>query len=434
MLIKFSVENYKSFKELMTFDLTKTAGDEKSGNYNSFGKGAYLHSAIIYGSNASGKSNLLEAMFCMFNLILSHMSSPMLKLDYHPFSFDLNSKNSSTMFEITVLIEGDIWQYGFNYNADRIMDEWLYLQKSNSSRTQIIFTREFHTESQTYDYKFGPSLKGEKKLWSKSTKDNSLFITTAVSLNCDFLNIFSEYIFRNFLYGSEKGFVSGGIRSAEDKDEICIEPTDVYIYNNRERTDKLIRAMKQADFHICNIEVKKRELKDINIHFDDSIPEEIKNSILKSHSYDTVFYHEGKDGNVYPLSLKSESEGTRQYFMIIGMVIQIMESGGVIIWDELNNSLHPLLLENIINLFHNPKINTKHAQLICTCHDLSVMRQDIFRRDQIWLMERDCGESKLTSLSDYKVRKDFENISNFYLLGRYGAIPSIDNTKFIEEA
>ncbi|CAC9628580.1 hypothetical protein [uncultured Gammaproteobacteria bacterium] len=390
MLLEFSVTNFRSIKEKQTLSLLKTKKNELENNFTtvtlSTGKTLdVLNSAVIYGANASGKSNLVNSFNTFVSIVLVLNSKSL--YDIEPFLLLENITNNPTEFEINFVYNGVRFVYGFSATQEKIIDEWLY--QYPKGRPQALIIRE-----DTNIWNETTALKGNKKIWQQSTKDYSLFFSTAVELNSQQLlpiyNFFEQSYSQIFL-DNHLGKVLGADKSLN------------LLENNK---DKVLSFMYMADLNISDIVTR--------------YPEEHESSYYGGKIIEVV---RNIGGNKISFDVNEESKGTRKIFFLVGIWLNALENGCCLVLDELQNSLHPKLVEHLVQMFHNPDINKKGAQLIFVTHETSLLNQEIFRRDQVWFCEKEDNATELFSLADFSVRKGAENIEKFYLSGRYGAVP-----------
>ena len=395
MLLEFYVENFLSFAKKTMFSMVANKTNDLKQNLINWKDFNVLKTAAIYGANASGKSNLFVALG-----IISHMikNSPNIdineKLPIEAFKFN-NSKKPSK-FEIRFIKNKIKYVYGFSTSKEKIIEEYLYYYPNG--RESKIFDR-----INTNDYSFPQKDTKVLKEIKNKTADNKFFLSTATNWNYektkpayDFLTLDLEVCFN--------------INELRDK------AFSLYL-NDKE--DKLktfaLNFLKKADFNITDFEINI-------IH----IPINIYGSSEKTYreSYQVFFKHNINKKD-YNLNIELESEGTLIAFILIPFIYDAIKEKKVLIIDELDRSLHPFLVKYIVDLFNSPK---NSSQLIFNTHDTNLLNLDFMRRDQIWFTEKDekTGISDLYSLADFSVRKD-ENVEKGYLMGRYGAIPFIDN-------
>lgn len=418
MLIEFRFRNYKCFKNEQKISMVAAPDKTHQENLiNVKGSKIKLIKAIaIYGANASGKSKLLDAIHFVDHFVCtSAKSDPDDSIDVEPFLFDSASKNSPSDFEVS-FIQNDIrYQYGFTVTSKQIIHEWLYSWPKQ--REALLFDRQFSYIDNSYTYKFSDLLTGEKETIKKITSPNALFLSVAATANNEqLINVYKW--FRNGL----KGFSNNGIPL-----EFVQEVT---------KDDKIKKALleiiKQADYHISDFIFYKDD-----IHFPKEFPESKKKLLLKltgsGREIKVKLEHKLANGNKEFLDFDDESEGTRRFFSFSALFLSALQTGGLIYIDELDSSLHTNLVKQIIKMIHNSSINCNNAQLIFNTHDTNMLSPDLFRRDQIWFVEKDNnGISNVYSLAEFSPRKG-EAIEKGYLEGRYGAIPLIDDFENIWE-
>lgn len=416
MLVEMTVANFRSFRETQTFTLAKGKGDEMLAT-NTFDAAAannisLLRSAAIYGPNASGKSNLLLALQAMKQIVLESAINLQRgdKLPVTPFRLNPQSRQQPSEFEVTFLVEGVRYQYGFAATAERIHEEWLLAYPKG--RAQRWFGREWNADDKGYDWELGSNLTGEKQLWQKSTRDNALFLSTAVQLNSEQLQPIFDW-FKNTLRLANVGGW-GPVFSAS----LCES-------NDKARIMDFLRA---ADLHIDDIVIESRPFDPDALPTDmpEPVREAIAGNMRDKKVIDIKTVHKGDDGKPVTFDFEDESDGTQKLFSFAGPWIDSLANGYVLFIDELHDNLHPRLVQFLVQLFHSPETNPNNAQLIFTTHETSILNQEVFRRDQIWFCEKDKSQATvLYPLTDFSPRKGRENLEAAYLSGRYGALPFI---------
>lgn len=388
MLVQFMLKNVLSFKDETVLDMTAVnAYKEHETNLIDIGtKEKFLKVASVYGANASGKSNLYFAMDYFQRIIVESLNNvdkgklPAIAEYYYPFSFEEERENSE--FQIIEIVENDEYRYGFEYNAECIVAEWMYKKNINTNRTSTIFERTAHS------VEFGASVRKECEVYKEQIPPETLVLTFFNKLKL------KTPIFQS-LYRSIMSTLVIPSEFWED-DSWLDRLLPMMIDNERENLVEFLRAIDTG-------------IVDIN-YFD------------RDNQMEFITTHVGKDGNAYPLVLKSESEGTIKSILIYIYAKMAILGNGSLFVDELNIKLHPLLLKFIVDLFYE---NDSKAQLIYTTHDTTLMDKKFFRRDQIWFVQKDeFGYSELTALSDFKVRSD-ASFEKDYLAGVYGGIPLI---------
>ncbi|SGE36698.1 Predicted ATPase [Mycobacterium tuberculosis] len=414
MLIEFSVENHLSIKKRQTLSLIANKSNELEQNVYSY-KGItnldLLKSAVVYGANASGKSNLLLAFRTMQDIVISSSSSQIDKeLPVVPFKLSSETIDQPTEFEIIFISEGVRYQYGFSATEHQIIDEWLFAYPKG--RAQKWFLRAWDVDKSEFSWEFGSFLAGEKQVWQKSTRKNALFLSTAVQLNSEQMKpVFSWFQKKMKLSG-----VSGWANTYSAK-----RCTDEF-------KSKILDFLKAADIGIDDVVVKKEKFDPDDLP--DDMPDDLKKAVISSMKdkevYEISTIHFDNQGKPVNFNLGEESHGTQKLFALSGPWLDALEKGYIVLIDELHDALHPKLVSYLVSLFNSSSINKNGAQLIFTTHETSIMNQNIFRRDQIWFCEKNKeSETSIYPLTDYSPRKGRENLEASYLDGRYGALPYI---------
>jgi AAA15 family ATPase/GTPase len=419
MLADFRVTNYKSFKDEQVLSLIASTEESKGLNSTKIGNHSILKTAVIYGANASGKSNLIKAMACMNKIVCDSAGyKPSDKIPVAPFLFDEITKNQPTVFEATFFIDFIRYQYGFSATKDKIHNEWLLAWPKGKPQTW--FKRDIN-ESEPY---FGPSLKGQNKSTWDKVKENSLFLSVAAQWNHKHLSKVYEWFddkFRELPDQKIATFVT---------DDLLFEATTSEAAGDVH--EAAIKMLRQADFGIDDFEIER--VKVDNIPFPENMPDEIKKEIHKQltehpRCRKKVFH----SGRKYSLNLEDESDGTQRFYSFLGPLLESAAFGYTIFKDELELNLHPLLTREIISSIRDSAHANCSAQLIFTTHDTTLLDPELFGRDQVWFTEKDTqGATQLYSLADYKetVRKD-EAMQKRYLAGRYGAVPVLERFDLI---
>jgi len=415
MLIQFKTKNYKSIRNELTFNTVAKDIDEPSNelvrHYVPIAPAskALNTATFIYGSNASGKSNLINAMGMMKSLVInSTRTTEGDKLPFEPYAFSELTKHGETEFEME-LISNDIrYQYGFTYNAERILEEWLYAYPKGKAQKWLM--RYYDKNSKSYIYDRCDSLNGSKKLWESVTRDNALFLSTAVQLKSEQLKPIFNW-FKNTL----RVVGSSGPSNGFSIDKMTEE--------NPKSKSAIIRFMRAADFSIKNFSVNELDLdQEISL-----MPKELKDLILSSNKEHKVLEiksgHTNDNGELEYLDLKDESDGTQKIFELAGPWLDTFEHSRVLVMDEMNLHLHPNLTSFLIKLFYDKNLNNTGSQLITTTHEVGLLKEHMSKRDQIWVMDRyRDGSSAINNLTKFSPRLDL-NLEKAFLDGRFEGVP-----------
>ena len=449
MLIEFSVGNYLSIKDTVTISLlASNTVKELEGNgddlcnvfYDISNTNKYIKSAVIYGANGSGKSNLLKAFGFFKEFILSSANDRHTQdeINIIPFLLSTISETEPSEFEMVFVIDSCRYRYGFMATKQCVVSEWLFvLDLQNTTKESKCFTRE------QQNIKVNTKKFAEGKGFEKNTRPNALFLSTIALLNGLTSTLLQQWFY------SHLNILSG----------LNIETTGpASLSLIKFQIDPIFRIHIIDFFKLLNIGIEdiKTEKKMYNIQLLDTLPknEEIYTVLEKlkekPSNIDNIgeiriktihkkFNELGEFKEYTALDLMVESDGTKKLFGLLSTWFDVLENGGLLIIDELDARLHTKLTFELLKIFHS-KINKKNAQLIFASHDTNLLRNDLFRRDQIWFTEkRQNGASDLYSLVEYKINQatSIRNDAVFekdYLLGKYGAIPYFGNiAKFLNE-
>lgn len=401
MLITFKYKNFKSFKNENILDMEATSLKEHEYNIVKMKNVNLLTMAAIYGANASGKSNVLQAFEYMKKMILINddsMGYSQIK-EENIYSFMMNNEPISLEVEI-LSNDGKIYKYGFESLNDKIKSEWMYEKKINKFYT--IFERKENSVLMKVN---------NKNNRYDNLDDKTLFLSIYSKIdkkNSDFNNVYKWFINTDYL----------------DLENIKTENFIDNTISVKILSDPNYKSELQSFILALDLGIEK--IKTIPASMDD-LPK--SNGIVK-----VELLHRVENNQIKSLPLELESNGTRKMIYLFDYLIDALKKGKTLFIDDLDTKLHPLLTRYIINLFHNKEINISNAQLIYTTHDVTNLNKETFRRDEIWFTEKDDdGVSEIYSLSDYKVDNvKIRNDATFnkdYLTGRYGAIPELKQFK-----
>lgn len=411
MLLRFSASNHASLRTAQELSLIASAlkGGETDLIPMHGSTEAVLPAAVIYGANASGKSAVVGALaFLRSAVLFSHTrGQPFSKIPREPFALDPEQRNRPSKFDIDFLVDGVRYHYGFEASDTAFEAEWLYAFPRN--RRQKLYERSGQ------DYEFGRQLKGMNHVIKGLTRPNSLFLSAALQNDHPVLTKIGSF-FRNIGYVGVIS-VSSELLSArletDHLDERILRflteiGTGVYGYRRTEESQT---------------EEARKFIQDFASFLKTHAPRKLNLSVLDSPSYKIELGHRGAHGDIVYLDAAKESSGTRRLLVLLGAAFAALDSGSLLVVDELDASLHTKACEAVLSLFCSRQTNVKGAQLIATTHDTNLLRSKFLRRDQIWFTEKDSeGATHLYPLSDFHARQD-DNLEKGYLQGRFGAIP-----------
>ena len=402
MLIRFSFKNFKSFKNENCLDMEATSLKEHEYNVAKVDNGEYLKVSAIYGANASGKTNVLQAFDYMKKRILvsddSKKNSPI--DEENVYSFMIN--NDPIALEVEILAKNNkIYKYGFEVLKDTIISEWLFEKRVN--KFYSIFERENNNVS----------MKPNKISDLVNIDERTLFLNIYSKIdrnNEDFSNVYDWFVNSTYLDLGNPNF-----------ERFINNRVSLKILSDENYKKELLKFIKTFDSGIEGIKTTPDSIEAVKSN----------NGII-----DIEVIHKGENGELKALPFYLESNGTRKMFHLFDFFMDALKNGMVLFVDELDAKLHPLLTRYIINLFHNSDTNKGNGQLIYSTHDTVNLNKETFRRDEIWFAEKDKdGISEIYALSDYileddknagkKVRND-ATYNKDYLTGRYGAIPVLE--------
>ncbi len=427
MLIRFGVKNHLSIRDYQELSCVASAGyDDLPHTLHVENikqkEQDFLPVIAVYGANAAGKSNILNA-FHFFRRCIARSSKDwgeMEKLPQRWFSLDSSSCDSESLYDCDFLIDEVRYQYGFAINQKIVTKEWLYAYPKGIRN--ILFQRDFTEESEMEVY-FGPSLKKIDPVWKKiADEKNKLLLSSAgrKEMQHDQLSPVFNY-FKNRVSVVSIGGPDGEVQLAEKIQDGTFR-------------DRIAEALKIADFGIVGIEIEKITVPDEAFKFTKNLVDLIRKQIdideddksfpMPSQEQDRIYLrHLGTDGKTYSVRYDDESTGTKYLMRLLIPVMSALENGNTLIVDEITTNLHTKLSEKIVNLFTSKEINKKNAQFIFSTHDTNLLSRDLLRRDEIWFAEKNNEDATdIYPLSDFKIRKS-DNVEKGYLQGRFGAIP-----------
>lgn len=424
MLIEFKVTNYRSIRETQTLSMVASATKEHIETHTCASgiktPERLLRCVVIYGPNAAGKTNILRAMDFMKSTVLgSALAVATAETSHDPFLLSPEMRSVPSEFQVSFVQEGTLYDYGFKISSERVHEEWLL--EYPLGRGREVFRRTFNQKKGDYEWKFSNMFKGNRLLWRNATRKNALFLSVAAQFNSvHLLPVVAWFQGRLVVVNNIQGLNAG---------------LTLQLLNTAEGRSRLLPFVREADPGIADVEMKREPIPGANpmpiaaggavfipgqgqMIFDQASPNVAPDFVKISFSHNPV------DGEIpVKIDLDQESAGTRALLMAAGAWLNVLQRGEVLLFDEIDTSLHPLLTRFLIQQFHSDDTNPDGAQLICTTHDTTLLDVDLFRRDQIWFVEKGIDRATtLFPLSDFSPRKD-DALEKAYLRGRYGALP-----------
>lgn len=421
MLIEFSVQNYRSFYKQVSFSMEASSRAEHPGHVMELARQRILKTSAFYGANASGKSNLLRSFAFMKNLVLNSSKDTQTgeEIKTEPFLLNSSGAEEPTRMEVVFLAEETIYRYGFACSAKRVEKEWLFARSTKpKSRELQMFERSAGSEYQVH-----PSFKEGKGSLLMFLKENTLLLSLLAQFNGKISSRIVQW------------FTNTNIWNIDTYMPIH---TSILVQKGLVPQDWVTEFLLKADMGIKGFQINEEDLTLENVK---RVPQAIRQEASKVISLFIKTQHEYYDEStnrfksvIFDLA-SQESDGTKQFFSLAGLIYHTLKQGGRLFIDELENSLHPLLCRIIIRLFQDPETNPTGAQLIFTTHNTTLLDKAFFRRDEIWFAEKDSNcSTDLYSLVEYKLPKgkarSDSSYGKDYIRGKYGALPYINYEDF----
>ncbi|HJC57987.1 MAG TPA: ATP-binding protein [Candidatus Eisenbergiella intestinipullorum] len=429
MLLYFKVKNYRSIRDEAVLDMEAAGLHDAAKNLLPFGKKEYLPAVAIYGKNGGGKSNLIRSMWLAVQFICNAQKTQTENepVPVRPFMLNDYSVNEPSAFEFAYVQNRIKYVYGFSATRDHIVSE--YLKAWPKGREKNIFLR--HGQSFIFPK---DNEKKRKELIKEAVGKNQLFFAISCTMNykpcIEAMKWFREKIVfsrdftdinRNLIDYREDETMLQAIVSAAKTADVGIE--DIQFEIDQQTID--LKSQNVSD-QVRGMIAALRAFSDALQQNGNEAEVSLNMGKLKSTTYHTGLNCEGKASR-YELTLSDESDGTRRLMTLAPAIERTLKEGGTLVVDELEREMHLMLIEYVLGRYQEKRNNPAHAQLIFTTHDTSLLNQEILRRDQIYFVDKkkEDGASSLYSLADFNIRND-ANIQKAYLLGKFGAVPSIE--------
>ena len=429
VLLGFRAENVRSFRDEMYLSLVATAVADPGATWQVTWRAGgqpigVLPVAGAFGANASGKTNLLRAMDDMRGHVLHSFrsGSPVGGVPRRPFALDPSSVKRPSRFEVDIVLDGIRHQYGFTFDDEKFIEEWAY--KYPHGRAAMIFHR------RDLSVELGSTDRAKGKAVSELLRPNALFLSTSASANHPALVPLYGWFSRNLLL-------------AEAKTRPFRQAFTTQMLEDKKQGELVLSLLRAADLGVSGAKkfepdpvMKERLQRAVRILTGQEGEPDSGEEGPAFADFGVRLTHDGADMNV-DLDTDDESLGTLVWFGLIGPVIDALAKGSVFLADELDSSLHPALVRQLVLLFQNPETNPRRAQLIFNSHDATLLGDFGTRqlgRDQIWFTEkRRDGSTRLYPLIDLEPRKE-EAVGRRYMAGRYGATPILSDYEFMAAA
>ena len=418
MLVDFSAKNFRSIRDSATLSFVASSDTSLRATHclaTGFNSVPWVtRAAAVYGANASGKSNLIFGLGTMSQMVLAStaFSEAQFAECYTPFRLDQETAYEPTEFEVNLVLSGVRYEYGFSYDGRRIRSEWLTVYRTGKG--QRWFERSWDEEGSEERWNgFSSHFTGPRETWRKATRPQALFLTTAAQLNSELLRPLFNWFGNDLLVLNSVGML-GVAYTLQRFDEPGFK-------------ERVLEVLRSADIHIADIRIEKKSGQQVNFSFEPGKPPTI--SAREGEVPDIAFGHRVEGGETLFFDRRFESVGTLQLFACIGPLLDAIEKGKLLVIDDVDASLHPMVTRFIVGLFHDPLVSQHNAQLWITTHDTALLDTDLLRRDQFWFVDKDERQASiLVPLTDFSPRKN-EALERGYLRGRYGGVPFISSPR-----
>ncbi|GLF97179.1 AAA family ATPase [Streptomyces yaizuensis] len=419
MLLRFQVTNHASLRDEQ--ELSLIASDRHPGRAErelANGEHSVVPVVAVYGQNASGKSNVIDAIEWMRGAVLSSFRSwdPTVGVPRRPFALRQDAGAWPSTFSMDFALDGVHYEFGFTVDDDRVTEEWLYFHPDRKANRLYERTGD--------SVVFGRSLTGRKKAIAELLRPNSLYLSVAAAHGHPRL---SE-VYRWFQHG---------LRLATDRNfRGRLDHTVRLLLDTRDKNDSaVVDLLRFADLGVSGLEIEEPdesvldEYRRITQAMRDVLGDKVRVEMPGPRSV-RVNHRTGE--GVFPLDLADESSGTRTWIGILGPVVSALAEGTVLCVDELDARLHPHLVDALVGIFQSPHLNPSGAQLLFSTHEAALLGKNVrteLYRDQVWFTEKDPESlaTRLFPMTEFHVRDSVENLEKRYLAGRYGAVPHLDD-------
>ncbi len=424
MLIDFKIKNFRSIKEEQTLSLVAGATGKDQTRPDSLVEWddfKLAKTAAIFGANASGKSNIVRA----FRFMKSFVSRSATRMNLGdrireaiPFRLDIESSGMPSSLEVTLLLNGTQYVYGFSATAERVLDESLRVRPVGGRITTWLSR---HVTPHGQDWQINGPLRKDEALLRDKTRDNGLALSRGAELNISALSELFLWFRKDFL-----------VYDLSAPPMVLAERTAVRVGKDENFRGRVLQLLRDADLGISSIAVSEEPA----FPAPKDAPEDLKkvlnairdiagDEVLKRHTVTTYHSVAGASNPIGFGLAEDESNGTQRLFALAGPILDALDRGQLLVLDEFECSMHPLLSRKVVELFQSASANKKGAQVIFATHDTSLMSQNLMRRDQIWFTDKNqYGATELFSLYDFANRpRAASAFERNYLAGRFGAIP-----------
>ncbi len=424
MIIQFKVANYRSIGAEQTLSFVAESARRHPDNLIPGDGYKLLKSVALFGANASGKSNFVKAIGAMREFVrdsATRMNEGDPIMAAEPFRLDPALRDAPSRFEVTFVTDGTVYVYGFAVNRKRVDSEWLTATREGASAIICEFGRTLNSKSGEDEWRFAGFKEADVDQIKSRTLGNMLALSVGTQQKVEALRPVYRYIREQiWTLDMSREMKVLGLQTAQ----LCQDSEEV--------GRVLSSLLSSADTGIKDIQVETaiRSVPNTAPNMPENsidVLKAMKNYVASNPIPRIIAQRLDNRGNSVEFDFEAdESQGTHRFFAVAGPLLDALANGAFVVVDELDASMHPLLTRRLLELFQSPDANSNGAQMLFTTHDTSLLDQDLFRRDQIWLAEKCDGASTLFSLAD--IRPPIRNTESFlrnYLTGRYGGTPHL---------
>ncbi|MFI5756229.1 ATP/GTP-binding protein [Streptomyces sp. NPDC051569] len=424
MLLRFQVTNHASLQAEQELSFVATdRHPERAEVEVPGGDHRTVPVLAIYGTNASGKSNVIDALGWMRTAVLSSFRrwDPTGGVPRRPFALRRDAASHPSSFAVDFVVAGVHHQFGFSVDDERVTEEWLYYYPEGRQRR-------LYERGAGEPVTFGRWLTGRRKLIAELLRPNSLYLSVAAAQGHEQLG----EVFRWFQYGLRMATDHDFHRRLDHTVRLCLG--DRERGRGQQEEQPVMALLRFADLGASGLEIEEWDdaIRKDHQRITQALREALGDKVrVEEDSRQRVRVEHRTAEGTFPLDLAYESSGTRTWIGLIGPVITTLAQGGVLCVDELDARLHPYLVDALVGMFQNPEVNRAGAQLVFSTHEAALLgrnvRTELFR-DQVWFTEKDPETlaTRLFPMTEFSVRDSADNVEKRYLGGRYGAVPYLD--------
>ncbi len=423
MLVEFSVENFRVFREKQTFSMVLPIPSEDAIYHDRTVDTGYKvapyvsRQACLFGANGAGKTALVDAIFFLSDFVknsVRNVGANRIAVD--SFAYCEKSIRSSSKFDIAFIQGASLYHYGFVISPERVEEEWLFVRPRSTGRSRQLFSRIYDSGVGQYDWVINSAhLKGERGYWRQQTRQDALFLTTAVQFDGGILKEPFIWLTKGLRFLSSEDLVQQSFTARQ--------------FNQADKRKEILRSLRRMGIKLADIIVREEDFpaSDKKSRTERNRSPNCRFGVEsdKARTYSIDFIRLNSQEKPVAMQIQKESRGTQILFALIGPILEVLDNGYTLVADDFSNELHPLALRKLTSMFNDTKINRKNAQLIFTTHDVTVTDATSIGNDGIWLLQKKADQAtKVFPFSIFKGQEE-GTFSREYLHGVFGAVPVV---------